>query len=482
MKYIFVFFLSFFLFGESFADSLQTISNQAIRQDIHTAHSIGKKEVRKNPQKKTPSEHERLQKCLSENAFLKAVYQDNFQQVRFFIQNGAPLNHQSIYFHRTPLFFAQTARTARLLIEAGADIFAVDQKGLTVLSVAVQNNNPYLVEFFIEAGAQVNKRTVQTNQTPLFYARTPDIARLLLQADAEIDITDGKGITPLMNAVATNRAAVVQFLIQKGADVNKRVFKTLQTPLFFAQTSETARLLIQAGADVNAKDINGFTPLMNAVKTNNLYLTEFLIESGADVEARTFQKLQTPLFYAQTPEAARLLLKAGADVNAADKQGYTPLMKAVQKQKVKLIKFLIANGANVHQSAGKAALHKLLPQTVKGIFKVLIGFNDELKDVVSTAAHLKKLWDKKNAVTDYYNKMPNTEETSFSQLATDVYNGTVDTVNGYINTAEHLFDEETVMHLAPTKEIERLIQESEELTQENKETASHQSPDTQTHR
>ena len=89
---------------------------------------------------------------------------------------------------------------------------------------------------------------------------------------------------------------------------------------------------------------------------------------------------------------------------------------------------------------------------------------------------------KKNAVTDYYNKMPNTEETSFSQLATDVYNGTVDTVNGYINTAEHLFDEETVMHLAPTKEIERLIQESEELTQENKETASHQSPDTQTHR
>ena len=49
--------------------------------------------------------------------------------------------------------------------------------------------------------------------------------------------------------------------------------------------ADVARVLIEAGADVNAKSRNGMTALMRAAKYNNAEQVELLIESGADVNA-----------------------------------------------------------------------------------------------------------------------------------------------------------------------------------------------------
>lgn len=87
--------------------------------------------------------------------------------------------------------------------------------------------------------------------------------------------------------------------------------------------------LISNGADVNAKDSYGWTPLMKATDSNKIEIMKLLIENGADVNAKNTHG-RTPLMYVCTIEAVKLLIENGADVNAKDSRGWTPLMSAVE--------------------------------------------------------------------------------------------------------------------------------------------------------
>jgi len=81
--------------------------------------------------------------------------------------------------------------------------------------------------------------------------------------------------------------------------------------------TEIVKLLISNGADVNAKDSTGYTPLMYAI-------------------------------WSEKTETAKLLINNGADVNAKDSTGYTPLMYAIWSEKTEMAKLLISNGADVN--------------------------------------------------------------------------------------------------------------------------------------
>ena len=103
-----------------------------------------------------------------------------------------------------------------------------------------------------------------------------------------------------------------------------------------AKTNDITALetLIAGGADIDARDENGQTPLMCALKEHALAAAAvLLINHGASVAARDFHKNWTPLHYAayyyRMPDIAELLINHGASVTARDNAGWTPLHNAL---------------------------------------------------------------------------------------------------------------------------------------------------------
>jgi ankyrin repeat protein len=104
-----------------------------------------------------------------------------------------------------------------------------------------------------------------------------------------------------------------------------------------------AETLVSHGADVNARNKNGMTPLFYAVSHDFTAIAQLLIGHGADVHATNIAGM-TPLHFAGNQTAA-LLLKSGAAVNAKSLDGYTPLMSAGGN--IEKAKLLLDHGATV---------------------------------------------------------------------------------------------------------------------------------------
>jgi ankyrin repeat protein len=102
--------------------------------------------------------------------------------------------------------------------------------------------------------------------------------------------------------------------------------------------------LIRDGADVNARNNDGWTPLMLAAgHSTSPEIVTVLLEKGAAIESRDDFGL-TPLLLAarsshsKSPEIVRLLLDKGAEVNASNSYGITPLMFATNPEIIKILK------------------------------------------------------------------------------------------------------------------------------------------------
>jgi ankyrin repeat protein len=122
------------------------------------------------------------------------------------------------------------------------------------------------------------------------------------------------------------------------------------TPLHRAAFDNDAKqvaLLLKSGADPNASTrIGKLTPLTMAAANGNPAILETLLKAGADANVRT-ENGATALMLAVTPDAVRVLVAHGADVNAKDTaRGQTALMFAAAKNRPTVIEALIQAGAD----------------------------------------------------------------------------------------------------------------------------------------
>ena len=175
----------------------------------------------------------------------------------------------------------------------------------------------------------------------------------------------------LLNAVKRGKTEEVKRLVRTGADVNGKIYlegkenDIFELPLTVAAAhghKKTVAALLELGANVNASDSLG-PPLWHAVTENYQNTAQTLLASGADANRKCNMITQdTPLFdAARNGEEAmlRCLLAAGADVNAADEDGFSALYSAALGGKTEVMKYLIAAGAKTNKEAldGMTELH-----------------------------------------------------------------------------------------------------------------------------
>jgi ankyrin repeat protein len=224
----------------------------------------------------------------------------------------------------------------------------------------------------------------QDNSSDAFYAaiRSNDLAKLraLVSSDANINIKDERGITPLMYAGWVGSSEAMKVLLDHHADPNL-TNSSGSTALMLSVTEiAKVRLLLDHHADVNAASSKGRTPLLlAAMNDRSAAVVRLLMNAGAD--AKTVDTFKVTALHAAALgndiETIRLMLDAGLDANAVDFLGFTPLLYASNNGNLAAVRLLLAKGANVNAvsihslnnvKAGPLALGKFTPLIVASPF------------------------------------------------------------------------------------------------------------------
>ena len=280
----------------------------------------------------------------------------------------------------------QDRAAIRALIKQKGDVNAPQPDGATALHWATHWDDMESVELLLSAGAAVNVKN-DYGVTPLSLAAENAnllAVQRLIKAGADVNIATSTGETPLMTAVRAGNISVIKALIAAGANVNAKGGGREQTALHWAVVQkqyEVMRLLIDSRADVNARtelrrefvsfsrgnpqggrltgiadhtlesdgsrpglrwiDKGGLTPLLFAARDGDLGAVKILITAGANLDATTGIG-ETALMLAahnDHTEVALFLLDKGADPNIVE-AGHTALHFAVARKNIDLVKAL----------------------------------------------------------------------------------------------------------------------------------------------
>lgn len=146
--------------------------------------------------------------------------------------------------------------------------------------------------------------------------------RALLLKKADVNAPQTDGATAIQWAAYRNDLEMADALIAAGADV-KVANREGATALWLAAENGSAAMigkLLAAGADPNERTPNGETPLMMAARNGNIATLQLLLDHKADAKLKEKIRGTTALMWATEqshPEAVKLLIAHGADVNAA---------------------------------------------------------------------------------------------------------------------------------------------------------------------
>jgi len=292
----------------------------------------------------------------------------------------------------TPLHWAAHKghkEAVELLISKGADVNSTNKYGDTPLIEAAKGTNEELVELLLARGADVHAQGTFLN-TALHWAAESGhkpIVELLINSEVLLNCRNRSGQTPVDLAMNEGRKRIVELLVGQGADVTihmaayagqfEKIKKFIKSGFDVNSRDEKGRtslilachndnrdivnLLITNGAEVNASDNIGLTPLHEAARNGYKNIVEQLIERGANVNAKTlddpgpydwfyehWQACSTPLHLAVSYiDVTKVLVSNGADINAKDEGGHTPLQNAVFHGDKNVVEFLIAKGAEI---------------------------------------------------------------------------------------------------------------------------------------
>lgn len=249
-----------------------------------------------------------------------------------------------------------------LLLDAGADIDAVDENMRTACHFAIGDNHFDALSLLLERGASVNTRLALLKAVAVAWNANDRMTLLLLDNNAPIDQltvndlmrlvsspTDIDRSVALLGRLLARNVNVGALRDIDGRSICHHVISNAARQL---NVTELVRAMVErCGIDVNAVDINGVSPLHCAAGMSNMSALRVLVELGADIDSQT-RSGRTPLHwvgesYNPDEACARFLLARGANFQLIDSNGDSPLHWTARCENTSVMRALLALGGDL---------------------------------------------------------------------------------------------------------------------------------------
>lgn len=297
-------------------------------------------------------------------------------------------------------------KATQMLLAAGSPVNNQNYSGETALHQASKNNSAMIIQLLTAQGAQTE---IQDSHgfTPLITAAANDrydAASELIKAKAVIDTRDYLGSTPLYHAVSGEYAALIRLFLVNNADIHALNAQELSpfklslsknpqiTPEFYTdklinkpdssgdcvlhilvksgQGQEALAQAIKHGANLDARNSKGDTPLMLALKKGDLNAAEVLIQKGSSLFVSNADTRNPLSAIFEMDSGARMRLFSATGANSADFLGESMLHYAVRENNADVVSELLSLGADRNAHNRKGETPKDIAQA-KGYLEIL---------------------------------------------------------------------------------------------------------------
>jgi ankyrin repeat protein len=300
-----------------------------------------------------------------ETALMTASETGNVDVVKALLAKGGNPNLKERTQDQTPLMWAAAEKhpdVLRALLAGGADIKARSKAGSTPLLFAARSGVVESVRVLLDAGADPNETMPDGNSALLIAAGSghSDAAMVLLDRGANPNaVTVDEGLSPL-------HALILKRPLHAGAW--KRPEGQLRLAIALLAhganpNAQTAKAVTSYGINVTGTVWQGSTPLILAARVADLDMLQILVDAKADARIATSNKTtalmaaagvgraegnEDPIAEADALSAVKTFAKLGVDVNSADATGNTALHGAVNNGYNEIIQFLFEQGADLN--------------------------------------------------------------------------------------------------------------------------------------
>ena len=262
-----------------------------------------------------------------------------------------------------------SVHTVRAIIDHGADVNVVNNRGQTALWFACVNGQESFVGILLDTGADPNiadKHRESCLHAAIHGHCNTETIQKLIDRGAHVNAVNNDGATPLLLVCSAAQAESVELFLTLGADPNIADVDGDTSILNAIEgycSVTTMQYLIDNGANVNATNNKGLTALLKACSYRQMDVVKVLLEAGADptiVDDVHYSSLHAAVDGRCSKDTLQALVDHGAHIDAERKDGTNALLRACKTGQSESVRFLLEAGAdvNIAKPNGNTCLHE----------------------------------------------------------------------------------------------------------------------------